>query len=446
MKQKVDPKLPSGFRDYLPEEMIVRESMLDAIRNAFKTFGFLPLETSMIEREEVLTGGDPDFKKQIFSANIRGQKEKLALRFDLTVPLARVVAARRSELHHPFKRYEIGKTWRGERAQAGRFKEFLQCDADIVGSESTASDAEILALVYEVMRALDAPRFVIHVNSRKILNGLPAFAGFPESKMHNVLRAIDKLDKQGWTSVVKELEKPEGGKLSKPTIAKVKKILDSANARAPLAAIKELLADIPAAMEGVNEIESIGKHLEALGVPESTWVFDPSIARGLGYYTGVVFETLLLDLPEFGSMCSGGRYDGLVANFSNMSVPAVGMSVGLDRLFSALEKLKRIPSSGTRAETIVLNFDLETEHECETLATELRHAGIATDFYYGGEKTLKGQLAYAAKANYHVVLILGSEERKKSVVQVKDMHRHSQENIPLREVPKTVERLCAEGK
>ncbi len=446
MKQKVDPKLPSGFRDYLPEEMIVRERMLDAIRGVFKTFGFLPLDTSMVEREEVLTGGDPDFKKQIFDVGIKGQKEKLALRFDLTVPLARIVAARRSELHQPFKRYEIGKTWRGERAQAGRFREFLQCDADIVGSESTASDAEILALVYEVMRTLEAPRFLIRVNSRKVLNGLPAFAGFSESKTHDVLRAIDKLDKQGWTSVMKELEKPEGGKLSKAAIVKIKKFLDSARERAPLAAIRELLADVPVAMEGIKEVDSIGEHLEALGVPESAWTFDPSIARGLGYYTGMVFETMLLDVPEFGSMCSGGRYDGLVANFSNMSVPAVGMSVGLDRLFSALEKLKRVPAFGKRAEAIVLNFDPETEHECETLATELRHAGIATDFYYGGEKTLKGQLAYAAKADYHVVLILGSEERKKNVVQVKDMHRHSQENIPLREVSKTVERLCVEGR
>ncbi len=446
MSKKVDPRLSSGFRDYLPEEMIAREGMLDTIRGAFRTFGFLPLDTSMVEREEVLTGGDPNFKKQIFNVGMKGKKEKLALRFDLTVPLARVVAARRNELYQPFKRYEIGKTWRGERAQAGRFREFLQCDADIVGSESTASDAEILALVYEVMRALEAPRFVIKVNNRKILNGLPVFAGFPQSKMHNVLRTIDKLDKQGWVSVAKELERPDGGRLSKAVIMRIKKFLDSVNARAPLAAVEELFADIPVAMEGVKEIESIGKHLEALGVPERAWVFDPSIARGLGYYTGMVFETLLLDLPEFGSMCSGGRYDGLVANFSNMSVPAVGLSVGLDRLFSALEKLKRIPSSGTRAETIVLNFDPETEYECETLTTELRRAGIAADFYYGGEKTLKGQLAYAAKADYHVVLILGSEEWKKNMVQVKDMHRHSQENIPLREVSKTVERLCAEGR
>ncbi len=445
MKKKVDPRLPSGFRDYLPEEMIVREQMLDTIRDVFKTFGFLPLETSIIEREEVLTGGDPDFKKQIFGVGIKGQKEKLALRFDLTVPLARVVATRRNELHQPFKRYEMGKTWRGERAQAGRFKEFLQCDADIVGSESAASDAEILALVYEVIHALEVPRFLIHVNSRKILNGLSVFAGFPESKTHHVLRAIDKLDKQGWASVAKELEESEGGKLSKTAIKKIKEFLDSAKARAPLVAIKELLAGSPISREGVKEIELIGKHLEALGVPESAWVFDPSIARGLGYYTGMVFETILLAAPEFGSVCSGGRYDGLVSSFSSMSVPAVGMSVGLDRLFSALTKLKQVPSLGKRAETIVLNFDPQTEYECETLATELRRAGIATDFYYGGEKTLKGQLAYAAKANYHVVLILGSEERKKGLVQIKDMRRHSQENVPLREVSETIRRLCIES-
>ena len=431
-RKKIEPQLPSGFRDYLPGEMAVRERMIDIIRTVFKSFGFMPIDTSIMEPEEVLTGGDAGFKKQIFTAGLRGEKQKLALRFDLTVPLARVVAAHRGELHQPFKRYEIGKTWRGERAQAGRYKEFLQCDADIVGTGSVAADAEIIALIYEAMCALGVERFLIRINTRKLLNGLPEYAGFPKSKIHDVLRTIDKLEKQGWDSVRKELASKEGGALGKTAIMKIGSFLDIKRSDGQLSEAKKLFAASPEALRGIEELEAIAGHLDALKVPRNVWQFDVSIARGLGYYTGAVFETVLTDAPEFGSIASGGRYDGLVANFSSVSIPAVGVSIGLDRLFAALQKMGTLRAGG-RPSALVLNFDEHTLPACETLATELRRGGINTDLYLGNEKTLKGQLAYAAKLEYPLVLVLGTNELEKKAVQVKDMKRHTQENIPLKD-------------
>ncbi len=439
-KKKIDLRLPSGFRDYLPREMLAREKMIETIRATFKTFGFLPIDTSVVEPEEVLTGGDPDFKKQIFSVGLRGEKQKLALRFDLTVPLARVVAAHHGELHQPFKRYEIGKTWRGERAQAGRYKEFLQCDADIVGTEHAAADAEIIALIYETMRALGVARFVIRINTRKILNGLSVYAGFLESKTHDVLRMIDKLEKQGWTAVAKELASKEGGGLAKPAIQKIKTFLDFKDSRNPLPEAERLLAGSPEALEGIDELRRIAAHLDALKIPRSAWKVDISVARGLGYYTGAVFETVLLDAPEFGSIASGGRYNGLVSNFGNVSIPAVGVSIGLDRFFAALQKSGSVAASGW-PQVLVLNFDAEALHGCEALAADLRHEGIKTDLYLGSEKTLKGQLSYAAKLGYPLVLVLGMNELEKKTVQVKDMKRHTQENIMLGDAVKRCKEL-----
>ncbi|MCL4403835.1 histidine--tRNA ligase family protein, partial [Patescibacteria group bacterium] len=253
---KIEPKLPTGFRDYLPDEAEVRENMLAKIKGQFRLAGFAPLETPGLEREEVLTGGDPDFKKQIFRAGIPGMKEELALRFDLTVPLARVAASYSNALPRPFKRYQVGEVWRGERPQAGRFREFLQCDADIVGSPSVVADAEIVNLIYRVMAALGFRNFLVRVNDRKVLNGLPEYARFPAKNLPQALRAIDKLDKQGWSEVKKELASKEGGGLSASAITAVKKFLDieKGSRIETLAEARQLLAGSKDAAQGMDEL------------------------------------------------------------------------------------------------------------------------------------------------------------------------------------------------
>ena len=433
---KIEPKLPTGFRDYLPDEALVRERILDAVKREFRAAGFLPLETPGLEREAVLTGGDPNFKKQIFRAGIPGMKEELALRFDLTVPLARVVASYPNALPRPFKRYQIGEVWRGERPQSGRFREFIQCDADIVGSPSVLADADIVNLIYRVMKALGFRNFLVRVNDRKILNGLPEYAGFPMKNLPQVLRSIDKLDKQGWSEVKKELSSKEGGGLSASAITSVKKFLDieKGSRTETLAEARQLLAGSKEAAQGLAELAELGRALGALGVPDKNWTIDFSVARGLGYYTGPIFETILPEAPQFGSVMSGGRYDGLIGRFGGNNVPATGVSVGLDRLFAAMKEL-RMASDGTGAGVIVFNFDPAATEACLGLLSDIRDVGIPAEMYLGLEKALKGQLAYAVKRDYAVAVILGGAELQQGVAQVKDLKARSQKTVRLSEVP-----------
>ena len=416
----IKPELASGFRDYLPEEMIPRQEMMDTIRAVFERFGFAPLETPIIEKEKILTGGDAEFNKQIFriASNKKDKKEDvsgLALRFDLTVPLARVVASN-STLSRPFKRYQMGKVFRAESAQMGRYKEFMQCDADIVGSESVMADAEVIALVYETLIALGISDFTIKINDRKVLNEVFSKAEVPAGKSDAVLRIIDKLDKIGGKGVEKQLSELLGGRTTEKVLAGLKNISSDSFGR-------------------------ISKDLSYLGIPESMWAVDSNIARGLGYYTGIVFETILNDMPEIGSVCSGGRYDGLVEKFSKDKVPAVGMSIGIDRLFVALEKLNKIKKKQTVADVLVLNFDSICEERVQNVASNLRKNGIKTEIYLGRENTFKGQLSYAVSREYPVVVIIGPKELAKNVAQVKDMKAREQKEVAFNSVVETVKGL-----
>ncbi len=426
--KKIIPEIASGFRDYLPEDMIPRQKMFDTIREVFERFGFVPLDTPALEKEEILTGGDENFKMRIFKTNVKVGEEKLALRFDLTVPLARVIAQYPNEIKKPFKRYQAGPVWRAEKPQAGRFREFAQFDADIIGAASMMADAEIISVMYETMTALGVNHFLIRVNNRKILNGLVEYAGFSPEKMESVLRIVDKLDKQGWDEVQKELT--DGGLKPKETDA-IKKFINIKNSDKEeiLELVEKLMKNSTTALEGVAELREILKYTKALGVPDNFWTIDLSVARGLGYYTGTVFETVLQDLPSFGSVFSGGRYDGLVEKFSPNSVPATGASIGVDRLFSALKELGLVQPIKTVAKVIILNFDKTCETACLKTASFLRKADIPTEIYLGQETTLKGQLAYAVRNEAPVVIIIGSEELKKGVAQIKDMKNRKQFEI-----------------
>lgn len=436
----ISPELAGGFRDYLPEDMIPRQRMFDTIRRTFEIFGFVPLDTPGIEKEEVLTGGDSNFRMMMFKAGLRDDSEGLALRFDLTVPLARVISLYGDRIEKPFKRYQTGKVWRGEKPQAGRFREFVQFDADIVGTSRMSADAEIIALIYETLTALKVERFRIKVNNRKILNGLSGFAGYDQSLNVEVLRSIDKLDKIEWKGVAEELK--EKG-LSDTQVSQLERFINlkGDTAREVLAGLSGLMSDSPEALCGIKELEEITSNLESLGVPSSFWQIDLSVARGLGYYTGPVFETTLLDLPSIGSVFSGGRYDDLVSRFGNQNIPAVGASIGVDRLFAALEKLSLLKKEKSVVKVLVLNFDQQAEGYCQEVVTSLRKNGVQTELYLGKETMLKSQLSYALKQEIPVVIIAGGSEMVKKVCQVKDMERRIQKEVPFGQIPEVVKEI-----
>ncbi len=442
MVRKSKPQLPSGFKDYLPKEELRRNEMLDIIKKNFELFGFVPLDTPAIEEEKTLTGGDAEFKKQIFRIKKSDESEDLALRFDLTVPLARVISLYPNEVTFPFKRYQMGKVWRGEKPQAGRFREFLQFDADIVGSGSILADAEIVALMSQVMLSLGFQNFLIKVNNRKIFSGLPRYAGFSKEKLNAVLRAVDKLDKIGRSGVVKELSAKDGADLGKDESEKVMNFfsLRAKNNRELLTLAAGEFSDAGAA-EGLKEMESLADHLAALEIPEDKWTFDFSTVRGLSYYTGFVFETVLTDLPEVGSVFSGGRYDDLVARLGGAELPAVGVSVGVDRMLYAMEKLGIFSDGAKSAKVIVLNFEEPAVSRTETVVSALRKNGIPSEIYLGKEKTLKGQLSYALKNDYGVAILIGEREMSRGTATVKDFKSYRQTEVKMEDVVSEIKKI-----
>ncbi len=441
MTHKLKPQLSSGFKDYLPEEERKRNKMLDTIKRNFELFGFVPLDTPGIEEERMLTGGDPEFKKQIFKIKESDKSESLALRFDLTVPLARVVSMYPNEITFPFKRYQVGKVWRGERAQAGRFREFLQFDADIVGSGSLLADAEIVALMNQVMVSLGFQNFLVKINNRKVLGGLPKYAGFPKGKLDAVLRAADKWDKVGARGVLGELTSKTAA-LSKEEARRVMDFFSiKASSNRELLKSARTLMSTDDAEAGFAEMEALIDHLASLGVPEDKWTFDFATVRGLAYYTGFVFETILTDLPEVGSVFSGGRYDNLIEHLGGGKLPAVGVSVGVDRMLYAMEKLEVSFGGGGNVRTIVLHFDEGAVALAARAVYELRKNGIPSEIYLGREKTLKGQLAFAVKNNYAVAVLVGDREASTGTATIKDLKSYQQTEVAIERLASSVGKI-----
>ncbi|MDO8463012.1 MAG: histidine--tRNA ligase [bacterium] len=490
--ERVKADLPAGFHDYLPREMIVRNAMIEKIRRVFECFGFDPLETPAIERKVVLTGGETTAMR-IY--NVRAQDEvvvtderspiPLALRFDLTVPLARVVAehlgigeGQERALRLPFRRYQIGNVWRGEKPQAGRFREFLQCDADACGTEAPVADAEIVALMVATLRVLDVPRFVVKMNDRKLLNGLAAYAGFDPAYTADVLRILDKFMKIGRDGVLRELQKPprpatahvrEGEEdeesdyglgLSADVADRIGNFLDCSGGTDDLLdQCTSLFTGVATAEEGIAELRAIVHALRAMAVPEQYWAFDPAVARGLGYYTGPVFETFLLHedgstiermhtddagtktVERFGSVFSGGRYDGLVSRFSDANIPATGASIGVDRLFDQLVKLDRITLTPTLVQVLVTVMDQQFLDDYYAITATLRDAGIRTMLWTGTETTFKSQMAYAAAQEIPVLVIMGGDEQAAGTVTIRDMATRSQEASPRGALVETIQRM-----
>ncbi len=419
--------LPKGTRDFLPDQMRNRQQVIDRVRAVFARFGFEPLETPAFERIETLMGKYGDEGDQlIYKILKRGEggergESDLALRYDLTVPLARVVAMNR-DLRMPFKRCQIQPVWRADRPQKGRFREFWQCDVDIVGTSSPVADAECLAVVVASLAALGFTEYTIRLNDRRILTSLAAAAGAADREL-DVLVAIDKLDKIGRDGVTAELR---GKGLTEEGIARLWESLAVPDDQQ--GALDALAGKLDArGQEGVATLRRVLEAASGLGVPLERIRVDPTLARGLGYYTGPVFETEVIE-PKVGSISGGGRYDGLVGMFSGQDIPAVGVSLGLERIIAVMEEKGMLPQTATTARALVTVFDDATAGASQRFATQLREAGVPTDLYLGDGK-LKAQFKYAHARGYPWLAVIGPDEAAAGTVSLKNLDSGEQATL-----------------
>ncbi len=426
----VDPKLLRGFRDYLPAQMNARLKMISTIRSVYERYGFQPLETPALEYLVTLIGYGDENQKQIFNFT-NPEDERVALRFDLTVPLARVIA-QYPDLPIPFRRYQVSPVWRADKPDPGRFREFIQFDLDTVGSSSIAADAEILCGMHDTLRALGIQNFRIRFSDRRVLNGLLEFAGVPASSAHQIFRVLDKLAKIGIEGVMAELttgridasgDKIPGIGLQLGQVDRIRHFLamPAGRRRDVLSNLNTLFSSVDSTRAALGDLNGLCDALDALDIPEENVLFDPSIARGLDYYTGPVFEAVLTDAPEFGSVFGGGRYDNLVERFLGRKIPAVGASIGVDRLLAAMQKLGMVELAPSTAHVIVTVMERERMLEYQKLTRELRQDGMNTELYLGDETALGKQLQYANRQQIPVAVIMGSEEFSRGEVTIKNL-------------------------
>lgn len=415
---KIQPRVPKGMRDFLPAEMIKRDYVFGVVREVFHLFGFEPLQTPVLELRETLMGKyGEDAEKLIYHAEHPGGKEEVALRYDLTVPLARVVAQYQNAITLPFKRYQLSPVWRAERPQRGRYREFYQCDADIVGIAGMSADAEIIALIVTALKRLGFPQFVVKVNSRKLLTAIGQYAGVEGEQLTELYRSIDKFDKVGADGVRDELLKRG---LPDDVTARVMELITT---RLPglevLDYIEDVMGDLPPAQEAVHNLRELADHLADQKVSLHDYEFDFTMVRGLGYYTGPIFETVITE-PNLGSVTGGGRYDDLIGLFRSDSLPTTGTSLGIERIIDLMDILDLYPSGigGTVVQVLVTVFDETTREAATQLAANLRASGIRTELYMQ-DKNLGKQFSYADKKGVPVVAVLGTEEIAQQVVKFK---------------------------
>lgn len=439
----IQPRLLKGFRDYLPPEMRARSAMIAKITRVFERFGFGPLGTPALEYSEILLGKyGADAEKLLYRFEDHGGRD-IALRYDLTVPLARV-AAQHKNLPKPFKCYQVAPVWRAEKPGRGRFREFMQCDADIVGSDSLLYDAECVALAYSIMKELAVEKFEIRLSTRKMLVALGQALGIEDDKrLGAIFRTIDKLPAQG-EAKVRELLVTDGECTPEQieTVMRLVTIGGDDNER-KLKEAEDVLGGETAVLQAVEDLRSTLDNADLLGVPAGAIVVDFSIARGLDYYTGTVYETLLRGLPGFGSVMGGGRYDDLIGRFLKKPVPAVGISVGIDRLLSGLVELGVVEAAGTGVLAGVAACDDDAGEEGLRLVSKLRGRGIPAEPLYDSIQKvmpLKKQMKRASQRGVAYVLILGPDEVAQGAVSLKDMQSGEQETLP---TEKAIEKLAA---
>ena len=426
--KKVEPRTLPGFMELLPTDQIMFNEIKEKIQKSYEKFGFLPLDTPVIESSEVLlakAGGETE--KQVYRFT-KGESD-LSLRFDLTVPLAKYVSEYYNELSFPFRRYQIGKVYRGEKAQAGRFREFYQCDIDIIGDEtlSIINDAEIPSIIYETFKTLGFNKFTICINNRKILNGLFEELNLQE-KSTDVLRIIDKIEKIGEEKVKEELRKIEIIDSSIETIINFIKI--QGNKQEKIEKLEKLQIKSETFKLGVEELKTVLNGIKTFGVPEENYEVDLSIARGLDYYTGTVYETFIDGYKNLGSVCSGGRYENLADYYTERKLPGVGVSIGLSRFFYQLNKAGLLSNEkNTIAKVLVVSMDEDISKAIE-VATILRTNNINTQIYTENKK-IKAKFKYADKLKIPYVIILGEDEIKTNTVTLKNMETGEQQTIKI---------------
>ena len=423
--ERIAPRTLSGFMELLPAKQARMEKMMQVLRDTYSLYGFAPLDTPIIEDAKILLAkGGGETEKQIYRFQ-KGDSD-LALRFDLTVPLAKYVALHYNELAFPFRRFQIGKVYRGERAQRGRFREFYQADIDIIGDGKldVMNEAEIPAIIYRVFRGFGLERFQIRVNNRKILNGFYAMLGLSE-KSGEIMRTVDKLDKIGAEKVSAILVDDCG--LDAVQAEEILKFIAISGTNAQVLDALEGYAGRNEVFDaGLQELKAVTQNLSAFGVPEANFAVDLTIARGLDYYTGTVYETTLLDHPEIGSVCSGGRYDNLAEFYTDKPLPGVGISIGLTRLFYVLDEqgLLNEAAAGAPADALVLPMT-EDVAKAVALAETLRSAGVRVQLY-SEQKKFKQKMSYADKLGVPYVVLLGEDEIAEGVCSVKNMQSGEQ--------------------
>ena len=425
---KIEPRTLPGFMELLPNEQILFNEMKEKITKSYEKFGFLPIDTPIIEMSEVLlakAGGETE--KQIYRFN-KGDND-LSLRFDLTVPLAKYVAQNYNNLAFPFRRYQIGKVYRGERPQKGRFREFYQCDIDIIGDGklNIVNDAQMPAVIYTTIKELGFNNFTICINNRKILNGLFKELNQEENSVE-IMRIIDKIEKIGKENVIKCLEDMN---IDKTSIDRIIEFIEiQGNTDEKLEKLEKLEVSEELFKQGLEELEQVVKCIRSFGVPDTNFKVDLSIARGLDYYTGTVYETFLNEYREIGSICSGGRYDNLAEYYTDKKLPGVGVSIGLTRLFYKLNELKAIETSKKSISKVLVVSMVEDQTKSLEIGNALRNAGIETENYLE-DKKIKAKFKYADKLQIPYVIVIGEDEIVNNVVTLKNMQTGEQETLKI---------------
>ena len=438
MNNFLKPEAISGFPEWLPEERILEQNILDMIRNNFEKYGFVPIETSAVEKTAMLIAkGSND--REIYTlgrlSNYSGDNDSnMALHFDLTVPLARYVVQNYGLLSFPFRRYQIQKVWRGERPQSGRYREFYQCDIDVVGDRDLPLlvDAEMPSVIYQIFKQMNIGKFIIGVNNRKILQGYFSFYGLSSHCINETMHAIDKLEKVG----ADETRKTMAGKGISSNI--IDGIINFASINKPINETIEYLrsckVDNELFLQGIDELEQVIGHMDAFGIPQENYKINLGIVRGLDYYTGTIYETTLIDYPEIGSICSGGRYDNLTGCFGDKKMPGVGISIGLTRLFSQLLKVGILKAGpATVAPVLITSMDKSLMPYYFKVATLLRSRDIKTEVFFDSKK-IGDQLKYASKKGFKFAIIAGNDEASKDGVQLKTLETGEQRFVNLNDV------------
>jgi histidyl-tRNA synthetase len=451
MADLIQPRTLKGFRDYPPELMIPREHLLEQARKVYRSYGYAPIDTPALEYADILLvrdaaeDGEAEVVKQVYRFNDRDKRE-VALRFDLTVPFARFAAQHIGQLGTPFRRYHMGPVWRGENTSKGRYREFWQCDFDTIGTTSNAADIEVALVINDLFLALGVERFEVRVNNRLVLGGLLEELGLA-ARANPVLRALDKLAKAGRDEVKSEMMEIGPGKAGAPA-EMADRILALAQITGTNAEILDRLQkDFGGnewANQGVARLRELLDVARAAGIPAGRINLDLSIARGLDYYTGTIYETFLTDLPGIGSVCSGGRYDNLAGRYTKQSLPGVGASLGLDRLLAALEELKLLRKTATPAPVLLVQFEASRLGDYQYMARSLRAEGIGVEVFPDAKK-IGQQLQYAEKRGFRVALIAGPEEFARRVWKVKDLARREEKTVDAAQVAEAVASVLKEN-